>query len=312
MTYSVLAAVSLVLLWLGACAVLPFLALWDRRLAVVRRRSLHDKSAEQLAPLVFFLQLSALAVLGAGWAFGSADGNAGPLPTLMAAACALATLLALGNWLAVRRHSGRSAAVRLATACGGLCALLALAVFVLLPWAATGIPGLAPAESTPAVAGWRNVLAAAQTGLMDGGVLPWLLLILCVCLSAAAAAGLALGWHILRRKADDYGRDYYNFIVRGRASQAAHAGAAALFFAALLLWLGAGALTPTPEAALPPLFGMSAQLPLRLGCLALPLAVLCWYLLARAEFPLQRKAAGVLALPLLWLGTVCLLGGMWV
>ena len=38
-----------------ACAILPFIAVWDRRLAVARRRSLYDKSAGQTESLTAVL-----------------------------------------------------------------------------------------------------------------------------------------------------------------------------------------------------------------------------------------------------------------
>ena len=57
MTFYTCAALAAILMVGLAAAVLPFISVWDHRLATVRRRSLYDKSAGQTESLTATLQL---------------------------------------------------------------------------------------------------------------------------------------------------------------------------------------------------------------------------------------------------------------
>lgn len=145
---------------------------------------------------------------------------------------------------------------------------------------------------------------------------PFLYLIIGLLLGPLGALALTLCAVVLRRRADDYGRDYYLFATTWFARQAAYSGAFLLPFCAALLWL-APEYSPNHIATLLPPFLHSvslstARIILNLGTLGLLLAVLCWYVLVRSPNPLRRKSLLFLAPILLWIGITCLFARLWV
>lgn len=317
MEYALLPVLSLLLLWLLAGAALPFTVLADRRRAVTRRRSLYDKSADQISGLTWLSQVLLVLALAADLLAGGlvarlAVGPWRPVWLATVGACALAALFSLaGRAARRRRHAGGA---RVFTWLAGLCGVAAASSGTLFIWGFLRGTGLEAGGSLPTDS-VRSALAAA--GAVWGAADPALTAVFglsCLTLAPATALGLGLCWQTLRRKADDFGRDYYTVTVGGRARRAAYAGALFLLFSALLLWL-----TPAFSPARLPFVlpvGQSAAraVPwgLALGCLGLPLAVLCWYLTARSAVPLRRKTLIFLAPVALWVGVYCLLARLWV
>lgn len=123
----------------------------------------------------------------------------------------------------------------------------------------------------------------------------WALLVQYVFLALACAGALALIWLVLRRRRDDYGRDYYVYAARACARWAAWTalGCAAAYGAmAGLVWTP---MTGTQYAEPFMVFsGAGAGLTL-LGCL-------CWLFIARSAAPMRHKPAMFLGVALLWLG----------
>ena len=75
-----LPTLSVLLFWCAACAALPFLVLRDRRLARIRKRSLFDKSADQISGLCVIMMLLLAAAVGADvWFHGRMDAVASSL-----------------------------------------------------------------------------------------------------------------------------------------------------------------------------------------------------------------------------------------
>ena len=110
--------------------------------------------------------------------------------------------------------------------------------------------------------------------------------------AASAAAGCALGvcWLLLRRNADDFGRDYYNFAVSRCAGITFAFGAIALLLQGIYTGMG-----------------LSRLMQYSFDILAFPLAVLAlrvvsciiWLLAFKSRAPLRHKAGLWLSL-LLW------------
>ena len=282
MTFYTCAALA-VLLFIGfAGAVLPFVSVWDHRLAVARRRSLYDKSAGQTEHLTAALHTVFALGLAADFL---ADGF---INRLMA-----------GPWVFVWEGLVLSAA--LATLCS-VAALLGgkkgRMVFSVL----SGLVAMFSA-SLLCVLGWAFCLGA----LTGGGADPALFVVFALCLALAAAYGLALCWHILRRNADDFGRDYYTFTLAMRSRQAMSAGLLLTLSAASMFWMYP-AVDGAQSLALLPFAGAFAPQALTAGMFCLPAAALLWYGMSRAALPMQRRSLAFLALPLLLIGVYAVLG----
>lgn len=303
MAYLDFSLFSLLLAWLLATACLPFLALRDRSLAASGRRSLYDKSAGQIRHLAAWMQVLVAAALSADCLAGGAvahfaRGGARPFLWGMTGCAVVAAVLSVACVMASRRSARSAAGAALCLGAGGG-ALASAVAGVFLAWGfLRGLPETATgSEFFRAVVSGPDLFPAAAFGLF------------CLALAAAAGQGAGLVWHILRRRADDFGRDYYAFVSHVRARRAAYAGALLLPFGAALLWL-----TPVLSPKVASGLGWSAaatRWALGIGALGLPLAVACWYGMARAEAPLRRKSLAFLALPLLWAGVVCLLMRLW-
>ncbi len=300
MSFAALPVVICLLMASLAGAALPWLALFEHRQALAKRRSLYDKGAIQLAGLAAALLAATALALGADWAAGGAIRRsvAPPLHPLLLVAIAGAAASAIFSFAGSRAFRasrfGRGCAL---LAIAGLCALPALAAGLPLAWLA--LRGFTPepdlALTVPALIrlvffvglGWRLFAA---------------FIALCLFWAPACGQALALGWHVLRRRADDFGRDYYQFAVGRRSRLAAYAGALALIPAAFLPWLApAFSVRRVAELMLSPDLAFWA---LPAASLGLPLAVLCCWLVARSPAPLRKKAL-IFASPLL------LAIGMW-
>lgn len=185
-------------------------------------------------------------------------------------------------------------------------------------------------------------LVAQMSGALRSEPLPLLAGLLVLVLGLACGGGLGLVWLLVRRKADDFGRDYYAFAARRLALRAAVPAWALLPLLAGWLHLVGVLLGPRPDvsalltrafgvatdwgtalatlldpvpahvpllAAYPALNGLTAVVG---GCLALVfVTALCWTVTARSAVPMRNKlamTAGLLCLALLIAALGCLAG----
>lgn len=129
-------------------------------------------------------------------------------------------------------------------------------------------------------------------------------LISAVLAGMAFANGLILIWALLRRKRDDYGRDYYIFSIKSSAVRAWVCALTALPFLGYII-----VSTPPSFSYLPSItwLTLSQTTYLLYGCMVFYLlALLFWVLIGRAQNPLRYKTCILLAPLLLWLGiSVC-------
>lgn len=294
-----LAAAGLLMIGL-ACAILPFAAVWDRRLAVVRRRSLYDKSAGQVESLT--------AVLGALFAaaFGLDLLVKGSIDCLMSgvwrifwegmvmvsAFAALSAIIVLYAKRGLRNaFSVLSGLAFAASAC--LCILLAWAFLL-------GAIHHPAAGEEQAARDFLVVLGSVKSADFA------LFVLFCMMLAASCAYGLALCWHILLRKRDDFGRDYYSFVLGMRSRQAAYASLFLSMIAAVQYSLYPAM---AKDWALPrlPFAGDFAEAVLTGGLFCLPAAFALWYSMSRSSVPMQKRSYAFLAFVLLAAGAYCLL-----
>lgn len=118
----------------------------------------------------------------------------------------------------------------------------------------------------------------------------WPLVAQTVLLALSAAGAMLVIFLWIRRKTEDYGRDYYTWAFKVAARWAL---VCTLLMAAPLVWL---VFHPnTMVQALP----LSMMVALGLSGLFLLLACLCWLLIAKSATPLRMKGAAVLAVILL-------------
>lgn len=313
---------SVLLFWCAANAALPFLVLRDRRLARVRKRSLFDKSATQVSGLCVASALLFAVALGADAVFhGRMDVVASSLSRPVWLLFVLGECAAAVFALCSRALSGRRSLELAGALLSGVAAVFAYLLFLALLWSllrgesAPGAAGIPPdvnlLASLEALAGQFADWASLFRSRGDWA-LPALALGLFCFLAPAAAQLCALLWHVLRRGADDFGRDYYSFAVGGRARRAAWSGALLLPFAAVLLWVtppfaaGRAGLLPFGNIGPDTLALVYNILPL-----ALPLAVLCCYLPGRSVSPLRRKSLIFLAPLMFFIGLFAMLVRLW-
>ena len=301
MTAILCAAAAALFMAALACAFLPFIAVWDRRLAVLRRRSLYDKSAGQVESLSAGLNLLVAAALSADLLAGGFIDRimAGPWRLLWEALVMISAFAALCAVIVLFAKRGLRSAFGLLT---GLAVAASASLICVLMWAFT--VGALHASSTGAEAASQSfVLVLAGVKSAD-----FLLFVLfSVALAASAAYGLALCWHILLRNRDDFGRDFYTFALAMRSRQASYAG--------LLLTMAAAvqySLYPQMDgewaSALLPFAGGYAEAALTCGLLCLPAAFAFWHSMSRSALPMQKRSFAFLALLLLAVGVYCALG----
>lgn len=285
-----LAAVFLVLA-LHLCAVYTglgafALAWWCEALGAARRLGFLRKLARQLSALgVLFLCYTVVAATGglavlwtrfpeALWPWTQLPELA--LPAALALAWATLFGLAYGlSWGMAREHPKAHRVLGLLAALGGplvLAASLAMKLAPLLPFIIAAGPHIVMLRGM-FVPAFGPLLAAAGT------------------LMLTCAAGFGLAYLLTRRNREDFGRDYYGYVLGRLAGWA------------LLLGLGtAGAqawVCSVVPGAWPP--GLEGPALLALcGFCALGLACVLWAVVWRAQAPLRMK-------PAVWLAALALL-----
>ena len=295
----IMAAAAILMVGL-ACAILPFVAVWDRRLAVARRRSLYDKSAGQVESLTAILGALFAVALGADLLMkGSIDSlMTGPWRVLWEGMVMISAFAALSAIIVLYANRGlRNAFSALSglafAASGSLCVLL---VWAFLFGTVTGpVAGIEEAAHDFIV-----VLASLKSADFV------LFVLFSVLFAASGAYGLALCWHILLRKRDDFGRDYYSFVLGVRSRQAAYAGLFLSMIAAVQYSLYPQMARAWAVSRLP-FAGEYAEAVLAGGLLCLPVTFALWYSMSRSSVPMQKRSYAFLALFLLVAGAYCLL-----
>lgn len=113
-------------------------------------------------------------------------------------------------------------------------------------------------------------------------------------LTIVAAAGLSCTYLVLRRKKDDFGRDYYNFSLK----LAARWATIPMFgFLACQGWL----FTTLPANFKTMVLGTPLGIVWAAGCAMGFICAIVWILIARSEKPLQLKGLTFLGCLLMWL-----------
>lgn len=295
MTFYTCAALAVLLIVGFAGAMLPFVSVWDHRLAAARRRSLYDKAAGQTESFTAALQIILALALGAdllagGWINRLMTGPWAFVWECLVIASAVAALCAAAV-LFVRRAGKMAFGVL-----SGLAATLSSCLLCVLAWGfCLGALTAGTGNEEEAVQSFLVLMA----GLHSLGFVFFAAFSLFLGLTSAYA--LALCWHILCRNRDDFGRDYYTFTLSMRARQAFCAGLLLTVSAAAMFWL-----TPVVDAehalALLPFAGVYASHALTAGMFCLPLAALLWYAVSRATLPMQKRSLAFLAVILLAVG----------
>ncbi len=292
--FHILAAAAILMAAL-ACAILPFVAVWDRRLAIARRRSLYDKSAGQVESLtagisIFFAGAMGLDLL--------VEGNihqmmVGPWRLMWEGMVMIAAVAALSAVIVLYAKRGLRNAFSILS---GLAAAASASFCVLLVWGVLcgAIHGASSEIEFAAVLG--SVVSVDFI----------LFTLFSVMLGAAVSYGLALCWHILMRNRDDFGRDYYSFVLGMRSRQAAYAGLFLSMIAAVQYSLYPAIAKEVALSRLP-FVGDCAEAVLTGGLLGLPAAFAFWYSMSLSSLPMQKRSYAFLALILMAVGAYCLL-----
>ena len=295
----VMAAAAILMVGL-ACAILPFAAVWDRRLAVARRRSLYDKSAGQVESLTAILGALFAVALGADLLMkGSIDSlMTGPWRVLWEGMVMIAAFAALSAIIVLYAKRGLRNAFSVLSglafaASGSLCDLLVWAFL----FGAVHVPAAGAEQAA-------HDLIVVLASLKSADFV--LFVLFSVLFAASGAYGLALCWHILLRNRDDFGRDYYSFVLGVRSRQAAHAGLFLSMVAAVQYSLYPQMAKDWALSRLP-FAGEYAEAVLAGGLLCLPAAFALWYSMSRSSVPMQKRSYAFLALFLLVAGAYCLL-----
>lgn len=280
-----------------AAAALPCMAVAGLFLTAAGGRSLYERCARQLAGAARLLLW--LLVLACGGLFFAARPHL-PLESavfrstllygggLFLAATLLWTLCA-GVWKALR--SSPVVLGLIAIAAWACLAALEAAGVVAVQLVRNGFTPLDPAA-------WPNLPALP---LPAPDLSFWLALAALLFFGLAAGAGFGLVWLVLRRKADDFGRDYYTFAAAWCGKWAALTGWASLICLAALLGLVlSNAATPL-ETLLTP------QIRIPLGGLFAPLALasVLWTAAGVSAAPMRHKAGMCIALFCLFISLAC-------
>jgi hypothetical protein len=276
---------------------LSVLAVFGQGLARVSGRSAYDKCARQLARLGGVLGL--VAILAGGVALGMQYQSLLALDTTnLAARENFLPLLAAGAWLCVAisallnclyagLRQGRHHLL-------GFLAALAAAAAVYAVLLRSYARAAAPVASAP-VDLYSLLLPGAEEFYWALGYAPFAAL--------ALAGGYGALWLMLRRVADDYGRDHYNLVIPWCANWACNGW--------LVLWLLVACRTGWRVFQLYEAAGGVLDwlhfLPDCVGLLALLPPGLWWMGLSRGTAPMRAKISVLLA-PLWATGCLALLG----
>lgn len=261
----------------------PAIAVSNEYLARARGRVFHDKYGQQAAAMGLILLLLFLVIQAAALGLllvrfpqmASRVFEPGSPFTVSFASMGAFVIFGLAYFLTWRKMREAKGAHMLLGAVAALAAMVGVAVTV----PAKLLIGL-PAE-------------AMQAPLAPLSML-WPMAAMYVVLCVAAAAGLSCVYLVLRRKRDDFGRDYYRFSLNLASRWAL---GAMVVFLACQGWL----LAVLPDMYRTMTLGTPLGLVWAAGCgLGLACAAL-WLVTARSDTPLRFKGLTLLAACLLWL-----------
>lgn len=285
-TVSVPAAFFLLLV-LGSIG-LPFMALAGQALAVAKRRSFYNKCGRQMAKLTAILAPLAVLMLGLAVARSvQLDATLLDSPlflpiivlgVILTSSAVFAVLYAC-TWTKLAKLQAIHQIFGLAAGLGMMKTLyialaLARAMFI------SGHP--LPATGTPLEIMRALLLPATPTLL-----LPCLATALCTGL---AVTGLfAMMWLILRRNADDFGRDYYNFTMSWCASWATCGYAVCIAPLAYLLWLVLSPLFMSIGATMQTAMAVIPLVPLACIVMTPILGIICGGMVSLNASPMRFK-----------------------
>lgn len=273
---------SLVLILLLSTAGLPFLSLAGQTLAKAHRRSFYDKCGKQMAMLC---ALIAPLVLCISIAITVRSIQLDPLlvesplrlPIItLLAAMAGSSIFSVLYFLLWKRLAKTLPLVHqflgLAASVGMLTTLFiasALARVIMLP----GHP--LPATAPP-IELMKAFLMPPITSML------WSLSLLALCGVIAIAGAMAMFWLVLRRDADNFGRDYYAFVMPWCARWSLVGAIMTLAPLGYNLWI-------VLQAPLTGTIPMPPLLPLGLSILAPLVAITCSGLISKSQTPMRYK-----------------------
>ena len=263
----------------------PVVAVLGEIAAKTKKKVFFDKYGQQTSSMGLVLLLLLLVIEGAGIGvlyvkfpqliekFTTPDSPL--IPGFMAmGAFVLLTLPYSLTWKSMRTRKGLHMTL-------GMAAALAAVATIAIVIPAKLMIGL-PTETAQ---------AQAQLGV-HSMILP--MAIMYAILIVATAAGLSCPYLVMRRKKDDFGRDYYNFALKLAARWAT---LPMLGFLACQGWLFAVLPENFKTMTLGTPLGIVWGAALALGATC----ALIWILIARSATPLQLKGLTFLAAALLWL-----------
>ncbi|MEG2171890.1 MAG: hypothetical protein RRY29_01365 [Desulfovibrionaceae bacterium] len=269
---------------LSALAGLPFISLTAEVLGQLRQRAFYDKGARQLAALAALLGW--LFTLGGGLLVWSRLDTAARYPAVVQGyvvwyACIITATLCLSLhytlWKTLRNW--RLCHQNLAFV-GGCCGAIALyAGLSLLDNECRIDQGLPAAPDM-----WALFVPHYPSPL-------WNILYYLPSLAVGLGAGLGTLWLLLRRKRDDYGRDYYNTILPWCATWARNAWV--LLWLILLSFSLMDIFLTWQEGESP--FLLDAAIFQALHILLWALPALLWTMAARSKTPLRHKLTLIFA-----------------
>lgn len=312
MKYLLLPGISFVFYIYLTCAGLPFVALADKLRAVRQGRAVFVKSAGQLVQLAALLQAFTVLALLADLALHGyincfMQDVWRPVWLGSIALSALALFFSILASLACKSKKASGAPFPVCLVLSGVAALtgVALAFICVLIFLHGG--NLSHLANGASLASSLAVLLASVAKFPLA-----LFALACLVLAWVGAEALALVWYLILRRRDDFGRDYYSLMLRSHAKQAA------ILSGLVLLPLTICAFIALPEISalrLPQVLPWAANVNMATlwgGAFCLPLALVCWLFLSKAQLPLRKKALAIAAVPLVWFWFFSLLARIWV
>ncbi|MFV0421751.1 hypothetical protein [Oleidesulfovibrio sp.] len=281
----------------------PLITLTSQILASSRKKVFYDKFAKQLATMATTLGVLCFTTMAAGILHTALEEPAlfeGPLRLpLMAALGVLTFAFALQvtyslTWNSLKKNKALHKLL-------GLLAGLAMFTAVFL---SLGLKRavLTSGQSISSGSSFVDVFLTVYSIPIYSVF--WPLLAQALIAGMGAAGGLGLCYLLMRREADNFGRDYYNFSAAYCAKCALFPSMLQTVPAALLVWMSQSLITPfTIQNPFLALWAAGIALPL--------LSCILWAVIAKSNTPMRHKPGMIIALFLLVTGfAVQMLAGL--
>ncbi len=280
-----------------AVVALPMMSLMALTVAIYSRRSLYDRCARQLAGLVVVLICFLLLCTGGLYyaeliyVFDLSPllPGSGPVVGGLLTAGFLFWIIYAKAWKKIRPYSFL---LWLIGFCGWLCLMpIPLVGFLPIRLDSTQVDAMLFREV-------KNTYLLMQSFVTDSFGEPLSILPVAglLFLAVASGGGLALLWLVLRRKRDDFGRDYYTFAAKWCGKWAAAGSWIALGVLAGAHWFAAGGT----------FFSVIKMYSVEAICAGfLALAALVWTIIGVSSLPMRHKPGMFLAVLCLLLCLIC-------